>query len=316
MCKYPLISIIVPIYNTERYLEDCIKSVLSQTFTDWELVLVDDGSTDKSLDICYEMARDDNRIRVVHQKNSGVSKARKTGLEHSNGSFICFVDSDDALQPVALEAYSRIISCSPDIDIILSATNSDGIVTNEQYLNDCLLSRFLPLWTRLFRKKILVESKALDIPREINIGEDIIGNIRAALYANKIATVAKNVYIYRENLASATHTGRFTSKHAEMISAEVEKLLQENRKDVLSSEVWYKFRLHLLTSVVVLCPSFNYKDEWIHTLLNEKHSYRLSTNEWIVKNITYAKLGRIALIFMHRLWLHKQKIYQMVGIRI
>ena len=91
----PCISIIVPIYNTESYLRRCIESVLSQTFTDFELLLIDDGSTDRSGEICDEYARMDNRVRVFHKENGGVSSARNLGLDNTRGKWILFVDPDD-----------------------------------------------------------------------------------------------------------------------------------------------------------------------------------------------------------------------------
>ncbi|MFI3296359.1 MAG: glycosyltransferase family 2 protein [bacterium] len=94
----PLISIIIPIYNSELYLERCLKSVLSQSFSSYEVILVDDGSTDSSLDICNLFAAKDSRIKVLHQENKGVSSARNLGLEAAKGDWIAFVDSDDAVK--------------------------------------------------------------------------------------------------------------------------------------------------------------------------------------------------------------------------
>ena len=89
------ISIIIPVYNAELYLERCIKSVISQTLEQWELILVDDGSTDQSPHICDIYCSMDKRIKVIHQKNAGVSAARNMGILNANGSYIGFVDSDD-----------------------------------------------------------------------------------------------------------------------------------------------------------------------------------------------------------------------------
>ena len=93
----PKVSIIVPVYNVEKYLHRCVDSILLQTFTDFELLLIDDGSTDKSVDICDKYALKDSRIRVFHKKNGGVSSARNLGIKKSNGVYILFVDSDDYL---------------------------------------------------------------------------------------------------------------------------------------------------------------------------------------------------------------------------
>ena len=91
----PKVSIIVPIYKAEKYLHRCVDSIIAQTFTDWELLLVDDGSPDRSGEICDEYTGRDNRIRVIHKENGGVSSARNAGLDVAKGQWVVFVDSDD-----------------------------------------------------------------------------------------------------------------------------------------------------------------------------------------------------------------------------
>ena len=103
----PFFSIIVPVYQTEHTLMRCVQSVLSQKFTDYEIILVDDGSPDNSGVICDSLAETDNRIHVVHQKNSGVSAARNAGIRIAQGSYLLFLDSDDALFPLALSRYAE-----------------------------------------------------------------------------------------------------------------------------------------------------------------------------------------------------------------
>src|SRR5690554_5853314 len=98
------LSIIIPIYNIEDYLPTCINSILNQEFDDYELLLINDGSTDNSGKICDQYALKDNKIRVYHQKNAGVSAARNLGLEKATGEWICFVDGDDELYPNSLFA--------------------------------------------------------------------------------------------------------------------------------------------------------------------------------------------------------------------
>ena len=97
--KPPVISIIIPVYNSERYIHRCIDSILRQTYQDYELILVDDGSTDRSGEICKSYANEDNRIIVIYQKNAGVSSARNAGLAIAKGKYITFCDSDDELLP-------------------------------------------------------------------------------------------------------------------------------------------------------------------------------------------------------------------------
>ena len=101
----PKISVIVPVYNVENYIEKCIESILSQTYTDFELLLINDGSSDKSGSICDAYVNKDERIRVFHKKNEGVSIARNLGIKRSLGEWICFVDSDDWVENLYLEKF-------------------------------------------------------------------------------------------------------------------------------------------------------------------------------------------------------------------
>ena len=100
----PILSIIIPVYNVEKYFRRCLDSVMSQSFRDYELLLVDDGSSDSSGAICDEYAVRDERIRVFHKTNGGVSSARNVGLEHAKGEWIYFVDADDEVLPCGLQA--------------------------------------------------------------------------------------------------------------------------------------------------------------------------------------------------------------------
>lgn len=209
-----MISVIVPFYNAASFLEDCIQSILNQSYMDWELILIDDGSTDGSSRVGEQWIRQDRRLHIIHQENLGVTKARKNGVEKAKGEYICFVDADDMLLPDALLSYSERIT--PSVDIILSEAKSDKALSSEEYLEYCLLSRFQPLHGRLFQKDVLLQSKALDISRVLNIGEDIVGNIRMALSAKEIVTMTSNTYVYRKNIQSVTHTNKFSSVHVEM----------------------------------------------------------------------------------------------------
>jgi len=105
----PRISVIVPVYNAEPYLEKCVRSVMAQDFTDWELILVDDGSPDNSPALCDRLATEDSRIRVLHQKNGGVSVARNNGMAMASGDLLSFLDSDDWLAPNALSVLHKLV---------------------------------------------------------------------------------------------------------------------------------------------------------------------------------------------------------------
>ena len=109
------ISIIVPVYNVEKYLNNCIDSILSQTYTDFELILVNDGSNDNSGEICDFYKKLDSRIKVFHKENGGVSSARNVGISNTNGNYICFIDSDDCVNELYLHnLYDK------EVDIVIT----------------------------------------------------------------------------------------------------------------------------------------------------------------------------------------------------
>lgn len=110
MQNFPKISIIIPVYNVEKYIKRCLESILAQTFKDYEVILVDDGSTDKSSEICNEYALKDSRIKVIHQKNSGASAARNAGLKIAGGEYIGFIDSDDYIAKDMYETLYKLIT--------------------------------------------------------------------------------------------------------------------------------------------------------------------------------------------------------------
>lgn len=118
---YPLISVIVAVYNVERFLPDCVESLRCQTYKNLEIILVDDGSPDRCGELCDQAAQSDSRVRVIHQENGGLSKARNAGLDIATGAYICFVDSDDFLEPDHISTLFRVLlDNSADLAVCVS----------------------------------------------------------------------------------------------------------------------------------------------------------------------------------------------------
>lgn len=209
----PLISIIIPVYNVEKYLSRCLDSILSQTFTNFEVVLVDDGSTDSSGDICDEYERCDNRIKVHHKKNGGVSSARNMGLDNAVGEWITFVDADDwvdrdiynRLYNAALQSQAEIVLCdfylyyNKDRIELCKAISTDN--KKDDIIRNYILS-FTALWNMLVHRS-LYDKTHLRIPQYLSNCEDFWISIRLFYYAKKIFTLHVPLYFYnRENVNS------------------------------------------------------------------------------------------------------------------
>jgi len=203
------ISVIVPVYNTEKYLRQCIESILSQSFADFEFILVDDGSTDSSLAICREYEAKDRRIRVIHQENRGVCAARNAGMDASNGEFLTFVDADDYLTRDALEHMIKGIERGGDIalgnvvkirrGVFRQQTDWEGGTVD---ITDSMPQ--MALWGYCFRREILDRSKVRFI-EGLAYSEDRIFLYELALFCRSITFIPQDVYIYRSNEYSVTH---------------------------------------------------------------------------------------------------------------
>lgn len=163
----PLVSVIIPVYNAEKYLRTAVDSVLRQTFTDWELILVDDGSTDTSGEICDMYAQADRRIQTIHQENSGLSRARNTGMAHARGIWLFFIDSDDWIEDYALE---RLMAHSQDTDVVMGhypekaapwrnvdtpRTFTPAEATPEELSDMFFYKMFHPVWNKLYRRELI-----------------------------------------------------------------------------------------------------------------------------------------------------------------
>lgn len=211
----PLVSIVVPVYNTAEYVEECIQSILSQTYENKELILVNDGSTDGSGEICkrYEHLQ---HVRYIEQENQGATAARRRGVEAATGEWIMFVDSDDRMADSCL---SGIMSINASADIIIAANqrNEDSVrrlpdaISKQHYL-EMQYTRELSAspCAKMFRRS-LFDDKTLSFPKQINRGEDYLMNLMLAINNQKDVYVYKHqIYYVRENLTSTRHTHPYT----------------------------------------------------------------------------------------------------------
>lgn len=214
-----LFSIIVPLYNSEKYINSCIESVVNQTYSNWELILVDDGSTDNSQAICLERAQKDKRIKYYYKDNSGQNDSRIYGLQKSRGEYCIWLDSDDMLKKNALDKLDNILSVMK-CDCIIYGLERElpgkrcevwkdddiQIENNRKKLLVKLLreSRYNSLCRKAIKRSILLKS---EFPKESSIrnGEDLLLSVNILKNVNGVVFIPDVLYFYRYNSTSITY---------------------------------------------------------------------------------------------------------------
>ena len=218
----PLISVIVPVYKVEKYLNKCVESIVNQTYKNLEIILVDDGSPDKCPEICDEWADKDSRIRVIHKKNGGLSSARNAGLDTMTGTLVGFIDSDDYILPEMYEklynamiennadlsicSYSRVDENDNPIPYKNKMKESIKVVSRDEALSSFITSPFAAeygvLWSKLYKSEIF---NGLRFPN-VNGHEDTATIHRVIGACNKIVLLNQVLYVYRKNSEGLTGT--------------------------------------------------------------------------------------------------------------
>lgn len=242
------VSIIVPVYNVEKYLEECIESMLNQTYTNIEIILVDDGSTDSSGKICDKYKIIDNRVKVIHKKNEGVSSARNTALDMIDGEYLCFVDSDDYVDK---DFILKLVENLNDNDMTICGyiekyldkeekidiTNQIQILTNVDIMNQVIgLSNIKGyLWNKLFKTEIIKNNK-ISFSNNICLCEDMYFVIQYLKYCNCVAIIPENLYYYRMRASSAVWSKNIEKKISIFVAyEEIYSILKEIEAEQLDS---------------------------------------------------------------------------------
>lgn len=254
MNSTPKISIIVPVYNVEKYVGKCIESVLSQTYKDWELILVDDGSTDNSGKICDEYALKDNRIKIIHKENGGLPSARKAGLNIATGDFIFHLDGDDFIPHNTIEILvKRQEDTNADIiigdfQVVRNNQHSEifnkyqfDTINNIEFIKQLLNIGAFFVWGKLIKADI---NKSIEIPLDIQYTEDAVAMIQIANSANKIAKIDAITYFYlkRDNAYTSSISKKKLIQWYKS-SVYIEDFLNKNCDNLIDSEEFIKFKL-------------------------------------------------------------------------
>ena len=256
----PMVSIIVPIYNAEQYLRRCVDSILNQEYTDYELLLVNDGSTDASGDICEEYGDQDPRVIVIQKENTGVSDSRNRAIDRARGKYLQFLDSDDWITPDATRLFVRaaeeygcdmVISdfyrvvgerLSPKGDI-----EEEGVLTREEFAAHMMENPadfyYGVLWNKLYRRDIVEEHK-LRMDTDISWCEDFMFNLEYIRYAKVFYALHAPIYYYVKRKGSLASQGINISKTVKM-KLNVFEYYNNFYKHVLEEEDYEKNRLQV-----------------------------------------------------------------------
>lgn len=279
------VSVIVPVYNTEKYLESCIKSVITQSYKNWELILIDDGSIDNSGNICDVYAKKDNRIRVFHITNSGVSAARNYGAKVSKGTFITFLDSDDDIECNFLENAVTFIK-KYDLDVVYGFDrhieveedknsnlkqysekieifdSSDNVIKEYIYGLDIARFRYKNFYfsrathARLVKRAFVIENP---FNEQVQMSEDLLWNIGICRRSKKCGIVYEAWYNYYFRSDSATNKLRENIKQqfTNTLEVYIDSIEDEKRHYLF----WYAWRIILGQ----ICKCYYWHNEYKNT---------------------------------------------------
>lgn len=267
------ISVIVPIYGVAKYLRQCIDSILNQTFRDFELILVDDGSTDGCYEICEEYQNKDDRVRVLHKKNEGLVRARKDGLRMASGKYIAYVDGDDWIEPNMLERMYFIIEAEKT-DIVMCGRYEDTEDTSREvyhgieegrYNKQDMMEKVYPrmivngdffewgifstVWDKLYRKECL-ERFQMAVDDRLTMGEDAACVYPCLLNVESIYVLHECLYHYRQSASSMIKSAEKNILHREkyqILYRTVSDAFEKYRNIYDLRQQWREFVLFLMT---------------------------------------------------------------------
>ena len=315
----PTFSIIVPIYRTEKYLEKCISSILKQTYEDFELILVDDGSPDRCPFICDEYKKKDSRIKVLHKKNGGVSSARNLGLSIATGTYVWFVDSDDYIEPDALQKLNESQQeTGADLCVFNSKSEEMDRFDNINYFfNQYYFTYKLGFepWNKIYRREI-IQKYNLEFDVQEAIGEDLLFNIQyyKAIFHKVPVTILfkKEVYYHYVNREGSAMNTAFKKRIYQQLRlfVKIREICQEVLED---KNIVYLFYMHLISGIgqakqgKLTSQEFSEIDFFDYKEINKFKEIR----KVFFRNEHASTAGKIRIELF--VWLMKNKSYKLAG---
>lgn len=294
----PQISVIIPVYNGERYLHECIDSILSQTHSDLELILIDDGSRDSSPQICDEYARQDSRVRVVHKENEGINATRCRGAQEARGEWVAFSDQDDTMPTDALASLYALTEGTDMVIGFPETPNYHHQLSLEDSRRNMITARLLPPspWAKLYRRSLLTPD-VFDFPRRIDGAEDMIMNIRLLFRVRRAPHIChKKVYNFRRNTSSVSHTSRASLDYEQLFDAVRARSIPDAERGRYMREILWS-RVNGISSVAHTSPQDVAAGEHPYLVRLKadirQYHYRLSPRQWLMLHSRSPRVVRL-----------------------
>lgn len=317
------ISILIPVYNVEKYLQRCVDSVLAQDFTDWEMILVDDGSPDRCPQMCDAFAAKDTRIKVVHKKNGGLVSARKAGFEQSKGEYLMFLDSDDWLLPKALSTlYAKI---TEGYDIVRGRNYmafDDGsrqleeprlaigeLNSADEYFRAMINATMSPyLWGAMYRRS-LFSSAVFEPLIPFSIGEDWMTNLSIAKHVKKVCLLGDVVYCYYINPQSMMHQKVCSREYSDYVEQTLSTILKNSPQEWKRLVQENRMRARISS---FFCPELGFDNEYYEKVthyIDSESDFESLKKEFPARYVLFIRnqvIFRIYTYFYRFLFLHKK----------
>lgn len=315
-----LITVIIPVYNAEKYIAECLESLINQTYKNLEIIVINDGSKDNSGTICDQYKEKDSRIQVIHKENGGVSLARNSGLEIAKGKYIAFVDGDDYLDKEYFEKMLKILK-EKQVDIVLCGFNrvydnsiekvtkgKSLIMNKEEFLTDILNVQGGAgiVHSKLWKKEVI---QGTNFDKDIKIGEDSYFCIQAVKNVNNVYVLDEALYNYRFNNASAVRKYKKDFPDLCLTSMKIAKKYIEkeynNNKNIIKKFNNY-IAYHILLITVNYCFNNENKLNWIGQIKCLKEICKVPEYKEAIK---YSNYDGLSLTRKITLFTIKYKLY-------
>lgn len=312
------LSVVVPVYNVELYLDQCIESIINQTYNNLEIILVDDGSLDNCPILCDEWKKKDSRIKVIHKKNAGLGMARNTGIENATGDYICFIDSDDFIEKNTFEkCIEKLQKFKYDV-IFYGHDKHDGFVSLKEYIpspkkyeyfdNKSIVNELLPemiidvpyshktnmilsACMCLLKKSLIIDNDWRFVSERKIISEDIYSMFKLLRKANSICIINEVFYHYRINNSSLTRSFRI-DRFDQIKKLHIELMKLVNDENLLVERFDYLFLSYSIACIKQIVSSnlkYSEKKGYIRLICNDQHLIEI-INKYINKETKLRKL--------------------------